>query len=210
MRLLDITEAPPPNIARSLTRIRQLRGMKQGHLADLMGVSQATVSRWEAGRQRLPAKQGLILAQLFKASLDPRRDAYLKRLVETSTLPVHLVCDVTHRLLAASPRRQAEWGRDFDELKGVILLPYAPEEIIEADRQLLDVGWLEGEAPRVIVGTDGCDDGLYKVPPSVLLWERIQLSDGSFARLTTSIEPPSDLSDVVRLGKNTRATDTAA
>ena len=41
------------NLGLALRQMRLLRGIKQAHFAQLMGVSQATVSRWERGK-RIP------------------------------------------------------------------------------------------------------------------------------------------------------------
>jgi transcriptional regulator with XRE-family HTH domain len=41
------TETRPRNIGRNISRIRELRGMKQGALADAIGTSQQTISSIE-------------------------------------------------------------------------------------------------------------------------------------------------------------------
>jgi hypothetical protein len=58
------------------------------------------------------------LLDLVVARIDPSRDAALRHLVEGSASPVHLVCDFTHRLLAASGPREREWRRAANELQG--------------------------------------------------------------------------------------------
>ena len=94
---------------RALRRWRRLRGVKQSHAAELFGVTQATLSRWERGHHRLPDSVACKLSRLLAAPLESAADAGLRRLVESSALRVHLICDLSHRLLAASPARFAEW-----------------------------------------------------------------------------------------------------
>ena len=106
---------------RALRRWRRLRSVKQSHAAELFGVTQATLSRWERGHHRLPDAAARKLWRLLAAPLDSAADAGLRRLVESSTLPVHLICDLSHRLLAASPARFAEWPAGAAALRGVSL-----------------------------------------------------------------------------------------
>lgn len=79
---------------RALRRWRRLRGIKQSHAAELLGVTQATLSRWERGHHRLTEVAERKLAQLLRARLDSAGDAALRRLVENSTQQVHLICDL--------------------------------------------------------------------------------------------------------------------
>ena len=79
---------------RALRRWRRLRGVKQSHAAELLGVTQATLSRWERGRHRLPEAAERKLSQLLRAPLYSAGDAGLRRLVEGSALSVHLICDL--------------------------------------------------------------------------------------------------------------------
>lgn len=43
---------------------RETLGMTQGDLADLMGVTTPAISRWEAGKRRLPKMAVLLLAYI--------------------------------------------------------------------------------------------------------------------------------------------------
>jgi transcriptional regulator with XRE-family HTH domain len=173
--------------ARALRRWRRLRGIKQSHAAELFGVTQPTLSRWERGMLALPEEATRQLSRLLCAPLDSAADAGLRQLVESSALPVHLVCDLSHRLLAASPARYAEWHTDAAELRGVSLWRYASEEIQRAESRLAELGWYENGATRLSFWTGANDDPIVTIRPGVLIWDRLPLSDGTLARLATSL-----------------------
>jgi transcriptional regulator with XRE-family HTH domain len=175
--------------ARALRRWRRLRGIKQGHAAELFGVTQPTLSRWERGQVALPEEATRKLSRLLCAPLDSAADAGLRQLVESSALSVHLVCDLTHRLLAASPARYAEWRADAAELRGVSLWRYASQEIRDAESRLGDLGWYEDGATRLSFWTGANGDPVVTIRPGILIWDRLSLNDGTLARLATS--PPS-------------------
>lgn len=166
--------------------LRRLAGMKQLHLAELMGVTQPTVSRWENGTLPLTVEQTRALQEIFAARPDPAQDAALKRLVETSMAPVHLICDRTHRLLAASPARAADWRVDPADYLGRSLLVYASDEILAAEARLDDIGWYDGELASLAFDTGANNDLDIPIRPGPMLWERVRLSDGSAGRLVTS------------------------
>jgi transcriptional regulator with XRE-family HTH domain len=172
----------------ALRRWRRLRGIKQSHAAELLRVDQSTVSRWERGAQHPTPAEAAALRRLLQASLDAAGDAALRRLVESSALSVHLVCDLSHRLLAASPPRIREWGCGDLSLRGVSLWPFATEAIRVAEGRLADLGWYEAATSALALSTGANDSCLVHIVAGTLLWERIQLSDGTFARLVTT--PP--------------------
>lgn len=176
-------------IGPALRRFRRLKGMKQSHVAELAGVTQATVSRWESGTHRPTPEQAARLMPLLEARLDVRGDAALRRLVETSALPVHLVCDLSHRLLAVSRPRLATWRAGDRELLGRPMWPYATDEIRRAESMLPDLGWHEPSAIPVAAVTGPNRDPVVPIAPGVLLWERLTLSDGRAARLVTTVGP---------------------
>jgi hypothetical protein len=51
---------------------------------------------------------------------------------------VHLICDLTHRLLACSSARANEFGVSECELIGVSLWRYATEEVVVQEVALAD------------------------------------------------------------------------
>ncbi len=174
---------------RALRRWRRSRGVKQSHAAELLGVTQATLSRWERGFHPVPERAAATLARLLAAQLDPAGDAGLRRLVESSSLPVHLICDLSHRLLAASPARFANWRAEPAELRGTSLWRFATEEIRAAEQRLGDLGWYDDGAAELRFWTGANGDPVVPIDPGILIWERLQLSDGTLVRLVTSMPP---------------------
>ncbi len=175
------------DLCKVLRRLRAVRGIKQSHLAELVGVTQATVSRWERGEARPAPAERARLEALLCAPIDPAADRALKRLVEASPDPVHLICDVTHRLLAASASRQREWSAPASAFLGRPLFRYASDEIRAEEARLADRGWYDEPAPRLVFRTGANASDEIRILPSVMMWERLALSDGSIARLVTSL-----------------------
>ncbi len=186
------TEALPHSgdaraLGRSLRLWRTVRRIKQEHAAQLLGVSQATVSRWEAGRAAPDAGDADRLRRLMAARLDSASDFVLARLVRQSAVPVHLVCDLTHRLLAASPAREAQFRVPASQLLGRSLWRCATEQIVAAEASLAERGWF-GPAPPVLEFDTGLRESEELVIlPSRMRWVRFRLSDGSFARLAETV-----------------------
>ena len=125
--------------------------------------------------------------QLIAASAGNDQDKALKRLVECSTRPVHLICDSTHRLLAASRSRAASWQTDLSDLIGRSLWPFASPEIAAAEAGLFESGWFERPFQCLELSTEGNGRADVPVPPGRVLWETLLLADGRVGRLTTTI-----------------------
>jgi transcriptional regulator with XRE-family HTH domain len=174
-------------IGLALRRFRRLNMVKQSAVAEMLGVSQGCVSRWESGAHRPDGGQRDRIVQLISASAGNDQDAGLKRLVESSRHPVHLICDSTHRLLAASRSRAASWKTDISELIGRSLWPFASPEIEAAEAGLFESGWFERPYQRLELCTAGNGRSDVPVPPSRMLWETLPLADGRVGRLTTTI-----------------------
>lgn len=185
--MVEVRREDPCSLALTLRLVRRHRGMKQAHAAELLSVTQSTVSRIERSELTPAGALRDRLLDLVSARIDPARDAALRRLIEGSASPVHLVCDLTHRLLAASGPREREWLRAASELRGQPLWRYASEAIRSAEARLPDLRWGEREGAHAltfVTGANGLDE--LRILPGVQIWERILLSDGSPARLVTS------------------------
>ena len=174
-------------LGRCLRQWRTVRRLKQSHVAELLGVSQGTVSRWESGVQAPAADERAALLALLAARLDTPGDRQLARLVESSTLPVHLICDLTHRLLACSEPRARQLQRDVAEMIGVSLWPAATPEIEAAEAGLAARGWYDGRAVSVEADTRGRRSPLIDIAESRFRWTRLRLSDGRFVRLVETV-----------------------
>lgn len=175
-------------VGRALHRFRRLNGIKQGHVAELFSVSQGTVSRWESGTHEPETHHRERIFAMIAAQANNDADAALRRLVCSSTMAVHLVCDATHRLLAASPSRVAGWTSRADDFIGRSLWPFASPEIVAAEVGLRDRGWFEQPGQRLRFHTGSNDSNVVVVRPSLMQWETVPLADGRIGRLTTTIE----------------------
>ncbi|WP_207477760.1 helix-turn-helix domain-containing protein [Arenibaculum pallidiluteum] len=180
--------APPTivGLGPTLATWRAVRGIKQSHAAELCGVSQATISRWESGTQEPTPGQAARLRRLMAARADSAADRALLRLVQTSPHEIHLVCDLTHRLLAASPRRVGAWRVPANALLGVSMWRFASPEIVAAEQRLATLGWFGAAPPEVPVETGENASQDVPIRRGRFRWIRLQLADGSFARLVES------------------------
>lgn len=180
-----------------LKRWRLLHRVKQSHAAELFKVSQPTISRWESGIQDPEPEQRERIEALLRARLDSAADQALARLVNGSGQPVHLVCDLSHRLLACSPSRAAEFSLPLGELLGRSLWPFVTEAIASQEARLDGLGWRDGLAPPALEFASGANGSLLiPIHHSQCRWTRITLSDGSAARMVETLRAPTHISYV--------------
>lgn len=182
-----MTRSSLPNFSRRLRITRRARSLKQSHVARLAGVCQTTVSRWEAGLiEPEPHVAARILSEL---AWTYELDAPIRRLVERCSLACHLIADVDHRLLAASPARLAQWGRNAPKYFGQSLWPFATPDIIAAERSLAEQRWWSELSPEPVeVFTGASNSSELRIVAGRMIWERVWLSDGRAARLCSSME----------------------
>jgi DNA-binding XRE family transcriptional regulator len=174
-------------LGRSLRLWRSLRRLKQTAAAELMGVSQTTISRWESGQVAPSLEEQLGQRTLMAAKLDSAADFALGRLVRTAHTPMHLVCDFSHRLLALSRPRELHCRVPGSALMGSALWRYATPQIVEQEARLDDRGWYEPGPDAIEFDTEASNDPVMPIERSRMRWVRLQLSDGSFVRLTETV-----------------------
>lgn len=187
MKALSQT-APDKEFGRLLRQWRRTSDIKQARLADILGVTQATVSRWENATQRPAPLQYDLIHQMMTRKRNFRLDHAVKRLVTHSNQRVHLIEDRSHRLLCASTVREQEWQRDSTPLLGTSLWRFATPEIAVAEKSLHDLGWHEDQADHLTFKTSQRDGAPMRIVDSYILWERFFLSDGTAVRLTTGYD----------------------
>ena len=171
-----------------LRRWRLLHRVKQSHAAQLFSVTQSTVSRWESGVLELDLLANKKLEQLLAARLTSAADQALGRMVRESPRPVHLICDLTHRLLACSSSRAAQFAIPISELLGRSLWCFATPTIMTKELALDKLGWREAYAPPALEFLTGNNDSpVVPISQSLCRWTRIPLSDGTTARLVESL-----------------------
>jgi transcriptional regulator with XRE-family HTH domain len=174
-------------IGRSLRLWRSLRRLKQGAVAEMMGVSQTTVSRWEGGQVAPSLHEQQRLRGLLSARLDSAADFALGRMVAGAGTPMHLICDFSHRLLALSRPRELVCRVPGAQLLGSALWRYATPQIVQQEACLDELGWYEPGPAAVEFDTDAAADQAMPIERSRMRWVRLQLSDGSFVRLTENV-----------------------
>ncbi len=174
-------------LGRSLRMWRSLRRLKQSALADQIGVSQASISRWESGRAALTLPEQQIVRSLMAARLDSAADFALGRMVRGSSAPMHLVCDLSHRLLAMSPARERRCRLSEADLMGKALWTFATPQIVEHEGRLDEMGWYEPAPDAIEFDTEAAPNQAMPIDSSRMRWVRLQLSDGSYVRLTETV-----------------------
>lgn len=181
-----MTQSQPRVSGASLRMWRLNRHMKQSYCAELLEISQSYLSKLESSTDHLPEEIAAKFMRLAEVTHLSDQDRGIKQLVEFSPLPVHLVCDHSHRLLAASRSRLAQWRKDLSEVEGQALKRYATEEITQAETTIYEQGWFDEELHYFEGETRSASSDDMRIPPAKYSWQRLRLADGSPVRLCTS------------------------
>ena len=100
---------PSSSLGPALRRWRLLHRVKQTHAAELLGVAQSTISRWESGTQALLVEERARLERLLGARLEAAADQLREEGVRIAVLPTR---SPVQGLAALAVH---EGGRRFDE-----------------------------------------------------------------------------------------------
>lgn len=179
---------PEHPVGRALLRWRRLNRVKQTHAAEIFGVTQSTLSRWESGALEMTRAQRSRAESLLAARLTSAGDAALARLVHQHEHGAHLMCDTTFRLLALSVQRRREFGSWAEKLIGRSLWPYVTEELAKAEAELGDHGWFElAPPPELVLATGSNGSEIVPIRSGSCRWTRLLLSDGTAVRLVETL-----------------------
>lgn len=170
-------------LGRALRRWRTLNRVKQSALAADLGVSQSTVSRWENLLLEPEPREARRLLARLTARPTGSSDRALIDLVRGAPDAMHLICDLTHQLIAVSAARATAWRVGADELMGTSLWRFASDGIMAGEAGLAARGWYEPVAGDVVVETEGVSFPELTIPPGRMRYTRMPLADGGFARL---------------------------
>ncbi len=164
-----------------LRRFRRLRALKQSALAELVGVDQATVSRWESGRQSPDLGTQRRLRDLMRA-VEPREEILLRHWIDAS-VGYTVLCDEDRIVRAASPSYCAIHGVSPTEVLGRSAVPAFTAELEHALWVTVDRGFFEGDVASVtVVARVNALSGRQHGMAGISVWTPVPLSDGRIFR----------------------------
>jgi transcriptional regulator with XRE-family HTH domain len=163
--------------AAQLRRFRRLRAIKQVALAEMLGVDQATISRWESGRQ-IP---DLGIQRRLRALMQGAgsRDEVLIGHWVGAAVGNSLLVDAAKAMRAASLEFRRLHGLRGADLRGHSAAPIFGEELEALWWQTVERGFFEGEIASItIVSRFHLLSGERRDLPGQALWTPIHLSSG--------------------------------
>jgi len=133
---------------RIIRTVRESLGLTQQGFADRLEVSQATVSRWEAGHT-LPDPEARRRIHALSGRSTNSGDAALRRMVRHAPSIMGLL-DLNMQVLAVSDRAARANGMTPAEAVGIDYRPLFTEDLAEAYEAAINSGFFNGE----ILGVD--------------------------------------------------------
>jgi len=132
-----------------IRRFRRLRSIKQAALAEMLGVDQATVSRWEGSRQEPDLGMQRRLRALIQGT-GARDEALLRHWVETAVGDTALL-DASRTLVVGSATFLGRHGIDSPVPSALSMVAMFSEELDRAWWYAVESGFFEGEVASVTV-----------------------------------------------------------
>ena len=164
-----------------LRRFRRLRALKQTALAELIGVDQATVSRWESGRQSPDLSMQQRLRDLMRR-IEPREEVLLSHWINAS-VGYTVLCDEDRIIRAASPSYCTIHGIAASDVVGMSSIPAYTAELERALWLAVDRGFFEGDVASItVVGRANALSGRPRDIPGISVWTPVPLTDGRVLR----------------------------
>jgi PAS domain S-box-containing protein len=178
---MRITRGAPEDWAGQLRRFRRRRALTQMAFAELMGVDQTTVSRWESGRQVPELGMQRRLRDLVRR-VEPRDEVLLKHWIDTS-VGYTVLCDEDRIIRAASPSFCDIHGVSPNEVVGMSSRPVFTAELEQMLWTAIDHGFFEGEVASVtVVCRFHALSGRRRDIGGIVAWAPIPLTDGQILR----------------------------
>ena len=158
-----------------------MRALKQAAFAELIGVDQATISRWESGRQSPDLAMQQRLRDLMRR-IDPGEEVLLRHWINASVGYTVLV-DEDRVIRAASPSYCSIHGVSATEVLGRSTIPTFTAELERALWLAVDRGFFEGEvASATVVARTNALSGQPRDIAGMSVWTPVPLTDGRVLR----------------------------
>ena len=150
------------NMADRIQHLRKSKGISQEELADKVGVSRQTISKWELGETAPDIKQAQILSQIFNISLDELTGNDTKEVIYEKVSNTEKLAGLIIKIIKI-------WGIIIlacliIAVVGIILFGYVREEgSVEFENNVEKVTFTEvvGEETYIItIASDGYFEGI--------------------------------------------------
>lgn len=159
-----------------IRRFRRQHAMKQAALAELIGVDQATVSRWEAGRIVPPIRIQHRLRDLIGRAVPD--DALLRHWIDTAVNSM-MLSDPSFVITAASAAFERQHGIRRGTARGLSTTPTHTAESLVNRNAALEHGFYRGDvASFSIVSRSNSLCGRYRNIGVKVVWTPVRRDDG--------------------------------
>jgi transcriptional regulator with XRE-family HTH domain len=159
-----------------LRRFRRNNLLKQATLAEMLGIDQATISRWETGRIAPPLSAQRRIRDLI--GYHSAGDTLLRHWIDTTVNPV-VLSNGTYEIVAASAAYEKGHGLPPRTAAGRLTMPTYTAESFWIRQRAGEYGFLRGEVASVTLvarGNSLC--GRRRNVPLKVVWTPARLDSG--------------------------------